>query len=186
MGLLDAVLGHPGALEQLAKTVGLDAESARRGVQALVPAVSQGMRRNAARDEGGLAGLLGALGAGGHEEIIDRPEQMADPRVREQGNALLGQIFGSKEVSRSVAANASAESGLSDGVLKQMLPLVASLVAGSLGKSAASGAASGTEAPGAPAAASDSGVFGMLEQMLDSDRDGQVLDDVFSLAKKLF
>ncbi|MBK7469630.1 MAG: hypothetical protein IPI73_02305 [Betaproteobacteria bacterium] len=47
-----------------------------------------------------------------------------------RGNDVLGQIFGSKDVSRAVAQNAAAQSGLDSSLLKKMLPMLAMLVAG--------------------------------------------------------
>jgi hypothetical protein len=50
------------------------------------------------------------------------------------GNDVLGQIFGSKDVSCSVAQSACAQTGLDAGMLKQMLPMLAMLVAGYMAK----------------------------------------------------
>jgi hypothetical protein len=53
------------------------------------------------------------------------------------GNAVLGQIFGSKDVSRAVAQDASTKSGLDASVLKKMLPMLAMVVAGYMAKQSA-------------------------------------------------
>jgi hypothetical protein len=73
----------------------------------------------------GLGGLLSQLGGGGLLDDVLAPK----PTDVSRGNEVLGQIFGSKDVSRAVAQNAASQSGLDQGVLKKMLPMVAMLVA---------------------------------------------------------
>lgn len=69
-------------------------------------------------------------------------DQLADnvigpqPTDVDKGNQILGNIFGSKEVSRDVAGHASQSSGIDPALLKQMLPILAMLVAGYLSKRA--------------------------------------------------
>ena len=71
---------------------------------------------------------------------------------------MLGQIFGSKDVSRAVAQNAAAPSGLDPSLLKKMLPMLAMLVAGYMAKQGGSSAA-----PDAPAGGGlDTGLGGLL------------------------
>ena len=48
------------------------------------------------------------------------------------GAAALGQIFGSKDVSRAVGQSASAQSGIDPGLLKKMVPMLAMAGAGGL------------------------------------------------------
>jgi hypothetical protein len=65
--------------------------------------------------------LLNQLGGGGLLDQVLSPQ----PTDVSQGNNVLGQIFGSKDVSRAVAQNASAQSGLEPGLLQKMLPMLA-------------------------------------------------------------
>jgi hypothetical protein len=58
-----------------------------------------------------------------------------------RGNEVLGQIFGSKDVSRTVAQNAASRSGLDPSLLKKMLPMLAMLVAGYMAKQRGAGSA---------------------------------------------
>lgn len=50
------------------------------------------------------------------------------------GSNVLGEIFGSKDVSRTVAQNAASKSGFDPSTLKKMLPMLAMLVAGYMAK----------------------------------------------------
>jgi hypothetical protein len=58
-----------------------------------------------------------------------------------RGNDVLGQIFGSRDVSRSVARHASTQSGLDPALLKKMLPVLAMLVSGYMARSGGSAGA---------------------------------------------
>jgi hypothetical protein len=102
---------------------------------------------------------------------------------------VLGQIFGSPDVSRTVAQQASATSGVDPAVLKKLLPMLAMLVAGYMAK----------QGPGRSAAPADSGLGGLLggllgqgnsqrapgiADLLDLDGDGNPLDDIMGMASK--
>ncbi len=78
----------------------------------------------------GLGSLLNQFGGGG---LLDSVLSSA-PTDTTSGNSVLGQIFGSKDVSRAVAQNAAAQSGQDPSVLKKMLPMLAMLVAGYMAK----------------------------------------------------
>ena len=91
----------------------------------------------------------------------------AQPTPVAQGNEILGQIFGTKDVSRAVAADASTRSGIDADTLKKLLPIVAMLVAGYLATHRGQADAA---APAAPAASDPlgGGLGGMLGQVLGS------------------
>lgn len=158
-------------VEQLAAQFGLQPEQARSAMGALMPAVAAGLQKNMS-SESGLTRLLDALGQGGHEAYLQQPEKLREPATVADGNAILGHIFGSKEVSREVAARASQKSGVDPSILKKMLPLVAALAMGGMAKQTR---ASG----GGPAAAG--GLASMLGPVLDRDRDGSMVDDVVGM-----
>jgi hypothetical protein len=105
----------------LASQFGLSPEQANSAIGALLPAIMGGVQKT---EEAGGLGNLGSIVAG-----MGAPEQDID-----SGNNILGQIFGSKDVSRQVASQASAQTGISDTILKAMLPVVAGLVAQQVSK----------------------------------------------------
>src|SRR6185503_6644127 len=127
MNILDMLNGpDSGAVQQLAKQFGLTPEQSQAALQALLPQVTAGLQREtAARGE---AGLASALASGRHENYLSQPETLANPATTLEGNAILGHIFGTKEVSREVAANAAQKSGIDPALLKKMLPVVATIV----------------------------------------------------------
>ncbi len=114
----------------LASQFGLSPDQANAAVGALLPAVLGGIQKT--EQGGGLGGLSDIVGGMG------APEQDID-----SGNNILGQIFGSKDVSRQVATHASQQTGISDTILKAMLPVVAGLVAQQVSKKMGGGVMGG-------------------------------------------
>jgi len=184
MNILEAVLSAQGgaAVREAGRSVGLSQEQTGSALSAIVPALAAGLQRNASQP-GGLESLLGALSGGGHTRYVDDPSSLGQQDVVSDGNAILGHILGSKDVSRSVAGRAAAQTGLGEDVLKKLLPVAASLVMGSLAKQQM-GQRSAAGVGGA--LAGGSGILGMLTPLVDQNRDGSMLDDILGQAGKLF
>ena len=172
MNILESIMtaGNGAAVRQLGSQLGLDETQAASALSALVPALSAGLRQNVQTPDG-LSGLIGALAAGDHRRYIDDPAVLGDAGTVTDGNAILGHVLGSKDVSRQVAAQAAARTGLSADVIKRMLPLVATLVMGAMSRQSASGASLAPNAAGG-------GLLDMLGGALDQNRDGSALDDI--------
>jgi hypothetical protein len=137
MSMLD-ILKQTGAIGSIAQQLGVNEQMAEMGAGALLPAILGGFKKTATAQPAGLeglGGLLGQLGGGGLFDSVVAPE----PTPVEQGNDVLGQIFGSKDVSRSVADHASGQTGIDPSLLKKMLPILAMLVAGYMAKQAGGG-----------------------------------------------
>ena len=184
MNLLETLLnGQNGAVvRQMASRFQLDEGQAKSAMGALIPALGQGLGRNAGSAEG-LDSLIGALSRGQHSRYLDDPSALAQPAAVEEGNGILGHIFGSKEVSRQVADRASTQSGVDSGILKQMLPVLASAAMGALSKQGlGTGAGGGMNA--LSSAGQGGGIGGLLTSFLDADKDGSALDDIFAMASK--
>ncbi|WP_305046638.1 DUF937 domain-containing protein [Geoalkalibacter sp.] len=184
MDLLEQLLGAQGGAlpRQVAGKFGLDEAQARQAMAQLLPALSQGRRKNAAAP-GGLDALLEALQSGNHQRYVDNPQEIERPETIENGNGILGHILGSKDVSRQVATRASEKTGLDPGILKKMLPIVAAMAMGALSKQAAS---SGALSQGRMGAAPGGRGADSLLSLLDFNKDGSIADDLLGLAKKFF
>ena len=138
--------------------------------------------------------MLGGLGGGALATNVIAPE----PTNVAAGNDILGQIFGSKDVSRSVAAHGASQTGLDPELLKKMLPLLAMLVGGYLSSrgggadggfgsilgSILGGGQSAPAAAPAPAPAASGGILGGLGSLIDMNHDGNPLDDILGMAAK--
>ena len=114
------------------------------------------MKQNTKNPQG-LAGLLGALQNGSHDQYLDNPASLSNQNAINEGNSILGHLFGSKDVSRAVAGHAAQKSGIGADVLKKMLPMVAMMAMGSLGKQ--------TRGAGMFSQAAGGGLQGMVAQM---------------------
>ena len=203
MNLTD-ILARAGGLQSVARDLGVSEDQAAAGAGALLPAILGGMKKQAQAQPAGLDGLGGLLGQLGGGALLDQVlnPQPTDPS---QGNEVLGQIFGSKDVSRAVADNAASQTGLDSGLLRKMLPLLAMLVTGFMAKQAggAAGPASdsgglgglggllgglggmfGSGAGSAAAGAGGPGALGGLGAMLDMNGDGNALDDILRMVGK--
>ena len=184
------VLQQSGGIGTMAKELGINESVAQAGAAALLPAILGGFKKTTqAQPKGleGLGGLLGQLGGGGLLDNVLAPQQTPI----QQGNEVLGQIFGSKEVSRTVAAGAEQQTGISSDLLKKMLPVVAMMVAGYMAKQSGDESGSGGLGGliggllGGGQSSGGSGALAGLGSLLDLDGDGNPLDDIIGMAGKL-
>ena len=186
------ILGQVGGLQSMARELRISEAEAQAGAAALAPAILGGFKKRAQPPTGldGLGGLLTQLGGGGLLDNVLAPE----PTDVGRGNEVLGQIFGSKDVSRTVAQNAAVQSGLDPALIKKMLPIVAMLVAGYMSRQRG-----GAQMPGGgndlagllggllagQGRSPMAGAGGGLGSMLDLNGDGNPLDDILRMAGKL-
>jgi len=192
------ILAQLGGLQSVARELGVSENQAASGAEALIPAILGGLKKQAQTQPSGVEGLgdmLGQLGGGSLMDDVLSPE----PTKVDRGNDVLGEIFGSKDVSRTVAQNAASQSGLDPSLLKKMLPMVAMLVTGYMAKqrSGASPAQASPTGGGlgdllggmlggqASGAGRTSGAGGGLGSMLDLNGDGNPLDDILRMAGKV-
>lgn len=194
---LTNILAQMGGLQSMARELGVSESQAASGAEALIPAILGGFKKQTQSSGGeGLGGLLGQLGGGGLLENVLSPESTDVNR----GNDVLGQIFGSKDVSRAVAQNAASQSGLDPSLLRKMLPMLAMLVTGYMAKQGAGAAAQASTGGGlgglggmlggllgggqAGGNAAQGGAFGGLGALLDQNGDGNPLDDILRMIGK--
>ena len=97
--------GAGDSLGEVAGSVGLGNADAERLVGALAPALMRGLQKQTESDDG-LQSLQRALASGNHQGYIDEPQRIKSSATRDDGNRILGHLFGSKDVSRNVAAQA--------------------------------------------------------------------------------
>src|SRR5690606_41754582 len=109
-------------LDLLARQFNLSQQQAQRAVEALLPAFSQGLKRNTS-DPYGLGGFLGALASGTHAKYFDDAAKAFSPQGVEEGNGILGHLYGSKEPTRAAAAKAAVANGSGQEGPPQMRPV---------------------------------------------------------------
>ena len=192
MNILESLIGSQSSnvVSELARQLGVNESQASAAAGQLIPALTRGIKNNASTD-GGLSSLINALRKGNHHNYLDNTSMLGQNSTIQEGNSILGHIFGSKDVSRNVANYGAQQAGLSSSLMKKALPILAPLVLsalskGLLGKGKSGGVFSGTS--------NNSDIFssgvaankqrGMLESFLDADKDGSMWDDLLSMAVK--
>lgn len=185
---LTDILAQTGGLKAMASELGVSESEAATGAAALLPAILGGFQKRTpspADSLSGLGSLVAGLGGGGLLDQVLAP----GPTDVSRGNDVLGEIFGTKDVSRTVATHAASRSGLDSALLKRMLPMLAMLVTGYLAKhqhaapAAGAGGGLGGLLAGLLAGARGSrGAAGGLASMLDADGNGNPLDDILRMA----
>ena len=173
MDLMDLLktAGGDSSVGTLGRRLNLDSDQTRSMLEAVAPAFKRSFQKEASSPDG-LAALARALERGDHDKYVDRPEALDNDAAVDDGNRILGHLFGSKDVSRNVAANAAERSGVDPALIKKALPLIAGLAMGALSKKSEGGRSA----------------FSMLPDLLGggADDDGFGVDDVLSLARKFF
>ena len=192
MNILESLIGSQSSnvVSELARQLGVNESQASAAAGQLIPALTRGIKNNSSTD-GGLSSLINALQKGNHHNYLDNTSMLGQNSTIQEGNSILGHIFGSKDVSRNVANYGAQQAGLSSSLMKKALPVLAPLVLsalskGLLGKGKSGGVFSGTS--------NNSDIFssgvaankqrGMLESFLDADKDGSMWDDLLSMAVK--
>lgn len=177
MSLLDLLLSDDNkpALAEMSRQFNLSESETQSAVKELIPALTRGMQKNTT-DAPGLDDLLDALKTGDHGNYLDKPDSLGLDTTRNDGNDILGHIFGNKQVSRDVASRASERSGISSTILKKMLPIVATIVMGQLSKKVLGG--------GNRSQVNRGNSGGLLTSLIDSDRDGAIWDDLLGMGAR--
>ena len=212
INLLDMIMSAQGGntAQQVGAQLGLNQQQSQSAIAALLPAISSALKQNTSNPQG-LAGLLGALQGGNHDQYLEKPEMLGQASSITEGNAILGHLFGSKDVSRAVAGRASEQTGIGADVLKKLLPLVATMAMGSLSKQTRQpsmqsaltglamqhlmggqkksglgsilGAVTGANArQQRQAQQTHQQGMGIIGKLLDADGDGSMMDDVLRMA----
>lgn len=184
MNILGTLLENPAILGQLSQQFSLSEGDTSSVLAQLVPVLAKGMQHNT-QDSSGLEALAAALSKGNHSQYFDNPGSTGQSASVQDGNAILGHLLGSKEVSRGLAGRAERNTGVNSDLIKKMLPVVAAIAMGALSKKNA-GVAASNMAPEARSAGQAGALGGLLESFLDVDGDGSMADDLLGMAGKFF
>lgn len=176
------------AISQISRQLGADPGTTRQAVPAALTALLGGLSQNAANPAGAQQ-LAGALSRDHDGSILDDLAGFLGGASGGQGGTgagILGHIFGNRQP--NVASRVGQASGLDSSQAMKLLMLLAPLVLGALGKAQRqkgldSGGLSdvlGQERRRVEEANPQSG--GLLNDLLDRDRDGSILDDIAGMA----
>ncbi|MBX4998050.1 DUF937 domain-containing protein [Rhizobium lentis] len=121
------------AMEAVARQFNLAQEQATKAMAALMPAFSAGLKRSTSNPYD-FVGLMQAVASGNYARYFEDMSRAFTPEGISDGNNILAQLFGSKEVSRAIAAQAAQMTGIGQDIYKQMLPVLADTLMGGLFK----------------------------------------------------
>ncbi|MBX4908062.1 MULTISPECIES: DUF937 domain-containing protein [Rhizobium] len=121
------------AMEAIARQFNLAQEQATKAMAALMPAFSAGLKRSTGNPYD-FVGLMQAVASGNYARYFEDMSRAFTPEGISDGNNILAQLFGSKEVSRAIAAQAAQMTGIGQDIYKQMLPVLADTLMGGLFK----------------------------------------------------
>lgn len=181
MNILDMILEaqNGGAVSEVARNFGIEERQARDVFAEVVPPFTRGMQRNTQK-QGGMDDLIGAINRGKHGNYLDDLASLSNPSTTKDGNDILGHVFGSKDVSRNVAKHAGSRTGIDPALIKKILPIVAAIAMGVLSKKGKT-----TSAPTSAPSSQGGGLGDILSSVLDTDKDGSMLDDLIGMAGKM-
>jgi hypothetical protein len=178
-------------LDRLGARLGTDPQMTAAAVSAALPMLVGALARNSSTDSGAQA-LSAALARDHDGSVLDDLGGFLGGGASAAGAGILGHLFGGRQgaVEQAVAQS----SGLDGAAAGQLMAMLAPLVMGALGRSARqqqggldpsvlAGMLGGEQASLAQRAPD---AMGMLGQLLDSNKDGSIVDDLGRLASRFF
>jgi hypothetical protein len=182
--ILDMIarMGGADGVAAMASRVGLTPEQAQAAMAALAPAVAGGMAKQAQAGNGSLVDELAGMAA------AYTGSAASDGAISQGADILKAVLPG--DTSNAVAQQAAARTGLDPAALMALLPMVATMAASALGN--------GTGTVAQPAGGglggllggllggggqSGGGASGALIAMLDTNKDGNPLDELMGMAQ---
>ncbi|MFA6976217.1 MAG: DUF937 domain-containing protein [Mesotoga sp.] len=189
MSLFDQIsekLNNVEVSSELAKSVGTTPDKVQKVTQLGLPALMQGLARNASTKEGAES-LNRALDQH-KDESVDDVKSFISNADRSGGQKILSHIFPENEerVEKNIAAQAGLKKDQVTGILSQIAPLLmAALGNEKKGNSVDSSGIAGFLS-NIVSSSSSSGMMGKASDLLDKDKDGSFLDDAGSFFGKFF
>ncbi len=195
-GILDLLQGPMGQMiiEGASSQLGQDTGKTQSAMSAAIPMLMGALKKNATNPDA-ASGLLEAL-TGKHDgSILDKVSDIfgggyVNEDVVEDGDKILGHVLGEKK--EVVAAALSKQNGIDMGSAMDLLKMAAPIVMGMLGKQAKEKQVSNPtdltniigDMLGGNKETEQHSSF--IEQILDADGDGSIVDDLFNMGKKFF
>ncbi|WP_422104695.1 DUF937 domain-containing protein [Winogradskyella sp.] len=187
LDLLNSDLGKT-IISGVSGSTGTDQSKTSNVLTMALPVLMKAMERNASTPEG-AQGLMGALSSKHDGSILDNLSGLfgggVDEAVTTDGDKILGHVLGNRR--QGVEQVIGQKSGLDSGSVANILKIAAPILMGMLGKQSRQNNVSSQNdltglLGGLLGGASQSGPVTreqtFLEQVLDSDGDGSVIDDV--------
>ena len=177
-----------GTLESMSRQIGADEGATAKAISAALPILLGALDRNTDHPSGAEA-LFNALQKDHDGSILDDLSGFLGSASFDDGNDILGHVLGGKR--SSVENGLSRASGLDLGSVAKLLPMLAPIVMGAVGQLQrqhnldAAGLSSALSEQRRHAVQGQPHAMSALESLLDSNDDGQVIDDVVKIGSSL-
>jgi hypothetical protein len=178
-----------GAASKMAQRLGISETTARTAVSLAVPLILAALARNAARPEG-AQNLHQAVAEDHDGSILDNlTGYLGNPETENGAGILRHALGGQRPV---VESNLAQAAGIDPNSAGSLLEMMAPLVMGAIGRQQQ---ANGLDPQGLSqylgeqqqqVEATDPGLMGTLNSLLDSNRDGRSSDDLARIAGNFF
>jgi hypothetical protein len=173
-------------LSAISQSIGADESTTSSAIQAALPLIIGGMAHNAS-SAGGASALAGALDRDHDGSVLDDIAGfvLSGGAQQRNGAGILGHVFGDRQ--EPVQEGVSRVTGLDMGTVSQLLVTLAPLVMGYLARQKQQEGMSPEQLAVAlnqqqQQLGQQSPLMGMLNAVLDSNRDGSIMDDALRLA----
>jgi len=176
------------AASQLAQRLGISESTAQTAVQLAVPVIVAALARNASQPQG-AQDLHQAVASDHDGSILDQlTSYLGNPQAA-NGSGILGHVLGGERP--AVESNLAQATGMDQNSAGSLLEMVAPLVMGAVGREQQQ---NGLDPNGLSqflaqqqqAQPAEPGLMGSISSMLDSNRDGNVTDDLSRIAGNFF
>lgn len=125
------------ALANLSRQFGLPREDIEKAVGAMMPAYAAAIRRQMAEPET-MQRLFAFLSAqAGLQAAFQDGVKAFSPTTRDEGEKLMGSLFGSPEGAKAISDHVARVSGLTNQALEAMMPVVTAMLMGGLSEALA-------------------------------------------------
>ena len=178
-----------GGLSQISQKVGADESATSSALSVAMPLLVSALANNAAKPDGAQS-LHQALNNDHHETILnDLPGFLNNPQAA-NGAGILGHVLGGQQ--SAITQGLSQGTGLDANQIDTLLQVAAPLVMGALGQQQqqqgldSGGLSSFLGGQQQAAQASNPGLMGTLNRLLDFDGDGSAIDDIIGMVGKFF
>lgn len=166
---------------KISRRIGADEDATQKAIQGALPMLVSALAKNTS-SSGGASSLLGALDRDHDGSILDDVAGFLGQGDASPGSAILKHVLGGR---RDAAENGLGRmSGLDRGSAGKLLAMLAPIVMGAIGKAKRErsldrdGLAGMLQGERQRVERKAPEGMGMLSQILDSDGDGEVADDV--------
>ena len=185
MNVTDLIQGalNEDTVGRISQAIGADQGATDTAIQSALPIILGGLARNST-NETGAESLLGALDRDHDGSILDDLAGFVGNYNQANGAGILGHIFGGQQ--GAIEQTVSQSSGLDMSKVGPLPTILAPIVMGALGKSRREEGIGISDLAGILSGStqqmsSGSPVVDMLSQVLDRNRDGSAVDDVFGM-----